>query len=334
MFETARLKLTAWYVLIILLVSFSFSAFIYNGVTLEFQRRLNVIEQRFRVDTPRGWQMHGPVHEFFVEDLNLARHRVLLMLLYANGVIFVLSAILGNYLAGKALQPIESAMDEQKRFIADASHELKTPLTALMTSIEVALRDKKLNLRGAKSTLKESLDDIECLKDLTSDLLTLTRYQQNGKKIPISKFKLPEALQSAVKQVSPVAKKKGVELKTQFNNLEIKANEESIEKLAVILLDNAIKYTPKGGKVTVATKKLRRFLALAVNDTGVGIPKRDLPHIFERFYRVDQSRTESRVEGFGLGLSVAKKIVDLHNGKISVKSKLGRGSTFIVRLPL
>ena len=135
-FRKARLKLTAWYLFIIMAISLSFSAFIYRGITQEFQRRLHTIERRLDF---RGHGIRPPIGqaEFFIQDLEETRQRVLLVLLYTNGAILAFSALAGYFLAGKTLKPIESVMEEQKRFVADASHELKTPLTALITSTEV-----------------------------------------------------------------------------------------------------------------------------------------------------------------------------------------------------
>ena len=334
MFESVRLKLTAWYLVIIMAVSLSFSAFIYRSVGLELQRRLNTIERRFNVEMPRGWRMQGPVHDYFLEDLEQTRARVLYMLAYANGVIFILSAAAGYFLAGKTLAPIENTLEEQKRFIADASHELKTPLTALQTSIEVALRDKKLNLLSAKKVLKESLGDIEGLKKLSNDLLVLTTYQQNGDKILKTKVSIKKVIERAYKNILPLAKKKNIKIKINTKSYKLKANSESLEKLITILLDNAVKYTNKGDRVSLLVSKGRRNLILKVVDTGIGIPKRDLPHIFDRFYQADQSRSKVTSDGFGLGLSMAKRIVKLHRGSIKVDSIVKKGSTFTVKLPM
>jgi len=177
MFTKARIKLTSQYVAIIMLVSFSFSVFLYKSISSDFQRRLNVIENRLNQKAPRGWRIQGPVHEYFLQDLHDARTGLLLMLVYANGMILLLSFAAGYYLAGKTLTPIEKAMNKQKRFIADAGHELKTPLTALHTSIEVALRDKNLNLKEARKVLKSGLDDVEGLNKLANDLIRLNLYQ-------------------------------------------------------------------------------------------------------------------------------------------------------------
>src|SRR3989344_407446 len=334
MFHSARIKLTAWYLAIIMAISLSFSAVFFRGVTLEFQRRLNTIEIRFNQETPLGWRMMGPVHEFFIDDLREAKTRVLFILLYTNGVIFVMSGIAGYFLAGRTLAPIEQAMEEQKRFVADASHELKTPLTALQTSTEVALRNKKLSLKDAKNALKGNLEDLESLKKLTNDLLSLTSFQQNGNKLPLSKIDVGNVVNSAYKKIAPLAKKKNIIVQLDSKKVNIKSNEEILEKLIAILLDNAVKYTPGGGKVFLSVATGQRNLIINVKDTGVGIAKRDIPHIFDRFFRAEASRTKGAADGYGLGLSIAKQIVKLHNGSINVNSTQDKGSTFTVKLPL
>lgn len=333
-FETARLKLTAWYVLIIMLVSFSFTAYLYNGVSQEFRRRLINIEQRFSTNTPEGFRIRGPVHEYFIEDLEAARNRVILILLYANGFLFILSTALGNYLAGKALEPIEESLDEQKRFVADASHELKTPITALQTSIEVTLRDKNLTLKEAKKTLRENLKDVENLKVLSNELLALARI--NDISISREKINTKKLILKAVNKFIPQAEKKNIKITKRLRPVIIKADREQIEKLASILLDNAIKYTEKGGKISISTEVTDdgRIFILKVKDNGIGISDKHIEKIFDRFYRAEPSRTKMKVEGYGLGLSLAKKIVDKHEGLIKVDSKEGKGSTFSVRIPI
>lgn len=334
MFKKARLELTAWYVLIIMLMSFTFSAFIYNEVSREFKNRLITIEQRLSVETPRNFWLQGPVHEYFKDDLEIARNRIIHILVYANGFILVLSSMLGHYLAGKALEPIEKALNEQKRFIADASHELKTPITALKTSIEVSLRDKNLNLKEAKVTLKESLEDIDSLKILTNELLALTRINENS--INPQRTDIKKLVIDVVKKFEKQSERKNIKVTKKLIPVFIKVDPEKIEKLISILLDNAIKYTPKGGKITISSevsKNVRVFI-LKVEDTGIGIAEKHLEKIFDRFYRAEPSRSKIKVEGFGLGLSLAKNIVEKHEGKIEVRSKVGKGSTFLVKLPI
>lgn len=332
MFTKARIKLTAQYVAIIMLVSFSFSTFLYKSVSSDFQRRLNIIEKRLNDEAPRGLKMQGPMHDYFLQDLHDARVGLLLMLVYANGMILLLSSAAGYFLAGKTLEPIEKAMNKQKRFIADAGHELKTPLTALQTSIEVALRDKKLSLKDAKKVLQESLYDVDGLNKLANNLIRLTWYQA-GNNFTREEVSMKHLVKNVKKKIDPIAKKRGVKVKYEINGINIKANKASLEKLITILMDNAAKYTKKGGSINLSVRKSRKYLIIKVVDTGVGIAKKDIKHIFERFYRVDSSRSKLKADGYGLGLAMAKQIVELHKGTIKVKSKVGRGSTFTVKLP-
>lgn len=333
LFDRARLKLTAFYLLIIMTISLSFSAFIYRSVIGEFRQRLNMIETRLQLG-PRG---PAPMHNnepYFIEDYYEAKSAVLLILLYTNGVILVFSAIAGYFLAGRTLQPIEEAMEEQKRFISDASHELKTPLTSMQTAIEVTLRDKNLKLSDAKLALKDNLADIDQLRQLTENLLSLTRLQQSTEKIATQRLDLGEIIKSSIKILAPQAKKKKIKINFKQTSINLIGEPQSLQKLITIILDNAIKYSLPGGNIKLEMYKTRRNACISISDKGYGIAKEDLPHIFDRFYRADQSRSKLLNEGFGLGLSIAKKIVELHDGSIKVDSIVNKGTTFIVKLPL
>jgi two-component system, OmpR family, sensor histidine kinase CiaH len=332
MFHSARLKLTAWYLVIIMAVSFSFSAFIYKAVSLEFQRRLEAIESRLELRRLGFLPPPGEV-EFFINDLAATKNKVLIILVYTNLTIFVFSSAAGYFLAGKTLSPIEKAMEDQKRFIADASHEFKTPLTSLKTSIEVALRDKKMTLGEAKNVLHESLEDIQNLTSLSNYLLGLARFQQNSQTIK-EKFDIKDIANLSFKKVSPLSQKMNIKINFSCEDVMVSANKESIEKIITILLDNAIKYSKKDGNIDTIIKKENKNLVIKVKDTGIGISEKDLPHIFERFYRADTSRTKENIQGFGLGLSMLKQIVDTYRGSTYVKSKLGQGTAFTVKLPI
>ncbi len=332
MFRSARLKLTAWYVLMIMLVSIFFSAAIYRGVGREFERRFANIETRLR---GQGFQPPPPPFgrvQFF-EDIQSARQRVFVLLTSANGVILVLATGAGYVLAGRTLAPIEKAMEEQKRFVSDASHELRTPLTALKTSIEVGLRDKKMTLKEVRALVKSNLEEVESLRELTNHLLELSRYQANGRQLVFKQFRLDQLGREALETVRPLATQKKITLKLKAKKETAEIEKESLLRLLVILLDNAVKYTPRGGSIFLSLIQKPRELKVVVKDTGVGVAKKDLPHIFERFYRVDQSRSRQKVAGYGLGLSVAKEIIELYHGDIKVDSVLGKGSVFTVQLP-
>ncbi len=340
MFHSARIKLTAWYLLIIMVISLLFSVVIYAGVSRELERGFHRVAIGMRMPGFGSTflqlmpEQFADINAQLEEELEAAKHRVIWNLVIINGFILGFSAAAGYVLAGKTLKPIETALEEQKRFVGDASHELRTPLTALKTSIEVALRDKHMNLKQAKDTLHSSLEDIDSLESLANNLLSLTQYQTGHNHFDFQDVNIREVIQDAVKKITPLAKKKGIELKLDLIDQTIPANKQSLDKLLLILLDNAVKYTSKGGQVTLSTQTRGRYLLLKIKDTGMGISQQDLPHIFDRFYRADQSRSKHQVSGFGLGLSLAKQIVHLHKGFIKADSLVNKGTTFTIKLPL
>lgn len=334
LFQSARVKLTLWYLLIIMLISAFFSLVIYRSVTIEIERRFSSVERGMHQQMMRFHFQGRGQFPFLKEHLDAAKRRVLLILLYTNGLILLLSSAAGYFLAGKTLEPIEEAMKEQERFVSDASHELRTPLTALKTTIEVALREKKMTTKEAKKVLEESLEEVENLESLSSSLLNLAQTSQLKEQSSFSRMDLAEVVEEAWRKVKNLAGQKKIEIIKNIQTVHLMGEKESLEKLVLILLDNAIKYTPTGGKVWLEVGAERRSAVLKVSDTGIGIPEEDIPHIFDRFYRVETSRSKLEVSGYGLGLSIAKKIVERHNGKIQVTSRLDKGTTFIVFFPI
>ncbi|MBN1263198.1 MAG: HAMP domain-containing histidine kinase [Candidatus Pacebacteria bacterium] len=348
MFHSARIKLTGWYLLIIMLISLFFSLVIYVGMSRELTRGFHRAELRLKArelgihlplrfsdrfeELPPVLRELGP-RFLFPEDLRAAQKRVGLNLLFINGLILIISTGVGYFLAGRTLEPIQKVMVEQKRFVADASHEFKTPLTALGASMEVALRDKKLSLAGAKSVIRSGLDDVESLNSLCNNLLSLASLQANGKNFVFQEVDVTRVVREAGKKIFPLAEKKNIRVVLKLVDQKIKAHPETLKEMIVIFLDNAVKYTPKKGKITIKTGRSKKLLTLEISDTGRGIPEKDLPFIFDRFYRADQSRSKENVSGFGLGLSLAKKIIEIHQGSVEVKSRVGRGTTFTVKLP-
>ena len=342
MFHSTRLKLTAWYLLIIMAISISFSAFIYFGATREYDRFLRIEQYRILHPTPAGGATQRPFGEFDpfppssqadVELIDWARLRVLEALFGINVIILFLSALSGYFLAGRTLRPIKNMLDEQNRFITDASHELNTPLTSLKTSIEVNLRDKNFNTGKAKEVLESNLEDVNNLQFLSAELIKLTQYQDQNNNLQFEKFHLADVIQEAVEKVKSQAKKKNISISLDTPKVYLTGEKRSLTELFIILLDNAIKYSPNKTAVTVAVKKIDSKVQIFVKDNGIGIEKKDIPYIFDRFYRADKSRTKQKTKGYGLGLSIAKRIVILHNGNITVESKAGTGSVFVVTLP-
>lgn len=336
MFKEARIKLTGWYLLIIMAISLSFSGAIYAGINSELVRIDNVQKERqARVDAMKNYLQQNsfplppdqPQKES--ETIELARVRIITALGFINLAILVLSGIGGYVLAGITLDPISKMVDEQKEFVSNASHELRTPLTSLKTQIEVALRDKKLTFKEAKDLLKSSLDDVNGMQKLSNYLLKLNKYDINTK-IEIKKLDLAQVVLNVIDNHVPHATNKGIKINEKIEQSFVRGNEESISELTAILIDNAIKYSGKSNKINVSVTKKG---ALIVKDFGVGISDEDLPHIFDRFYRADASRSKLKTEGYGLGLSIAKSIAGKIGAKIKVTSSLGKGSVFTVQFP-
>lgn len=341
MFNHARLKLTFWYLLIIMLISISFSFVIYRFLTTEIDRvvRMEKLRQKGVYFPAKKFliQFDEPVpHQGIIitppdpEVLEEAKQRILLMLVVINIGILGLSGVAGYLLAGLTLKPIKNMVDEQNRFITDASHELRTPLTSLKSEIEVNLRDKKLTLVQAKKLLESNLEEVNNLQYLSDNLMTLAQsHKPNG--IKMEKVSLLKISEDAVKKVEKMAKKKNIQIDNKIEDTSLLGDRQSLTELLVIFLDNAVKYSEDGTVVELSSKKSGNSVSIEIKDRGVGIEKQDLPFLFDRFYRADKARSK---DGFGLGLSIAKEIVDKHNGTINVKSQISKGTTFIVKLPL
>lgn len=324
MFHSARIKLTVWYVAIIMLVSMLFSLVIYQGINSEFARFEHYQEVR----------LERRQRTIDIEMIEESRQRLSLVLLLINLSILIFAGGAAYFLAGRTLLPIKAMVDEQNRFITDASHELRTPLTALRTEIEVNLRDKKLSLDLAKSLLKSNLDEVVNLQSLSDNLLTLSQFQfKNGAGF-FEDISLAEIMESVVKKIAPLARQKNISINNKVKNYNLKGDKQGLTELFVILLDNSVKYSKKNSSVFLTSNKTDSVVNIEVSDQGEGIKKEDLPYIFDRFYRVDKARSKEKITGYGLGLSIARKIVEMHGGNINVSSKLGKGTTFTVSLPV
>ena len=332
MFKSARIKLTACYLLIIMVVTVSFSAIVYTNVTKQIQRGLEMQERRIRNRIP-------PIPRFpnepFLDKQTILEIKkdTLLTLITINLIILIGIGLPGYWLAGKTLKPIEDMIEKQKKFVADAAHELKTPLTAIKTDIEVNLRNKNMDIKKARSVLENTIKEVDSLTMLTNSLIKQSKYQDytnSGKEI----IDLKTLIEEINDKLTPKAKAKNIETNISGENIKIEANKESISELITIILDNAIKFNKDNGLVEVFVEKRDNKAFIKVKDTGEGIDSKDIPHIFDRFYKSDTSRSKSQNEGFGLGLSIAKEIAESHDGHVSVTSKKGEGSEFIISLPV
>jgi signal transduction histidine kinase len=269
---------------------------------------------------------------FFQNRVSEGRHALLMRLIFLNILALIIGAAISYWLARRALKPIEDAMDAQTRFSSDASHELRTPLTALRTRNEVTLRKRQLDTAEAKKVIRSNLDEIIKLENLTDGLLKLSR--KNGRDIVKQPVLLQEIANEAMNRVIESAQAKSIKIDEEVPPVRVMADNQGLTQAVVILLDNAIKYSPDNSSIVIGGHRAAKYGVIRVTDKGPGIRATDLPHIFERFYRADSSRTKDGENGYGLGLAIAQKIVEQHGGEIQVQSEQGEGSTFSIRIPL
>jgi heavy metal sensor kinase len=227
---------------------------------------------------------------------------------------------------------LQRSFDEVKRFTADAAHELRTPLAALRTEAEVALRSPRSPDRDTR-TLENLLEEIERLTRLVSHLLFLSR-QDAGSHMGHDQFvRLDDLVREVGDHMEIAAQGKDIKLVVNFqDSCEVIGDADRLRQLFFNLLDNAIKYTPPGGSVTVQGRPTNGETRVTVADTGIGIPADHLPHVFDRFYRVDPSRS-SETDGTGLGLSICRSIAEAHSARVEIESKVGRGTRVTLAIP-
>ncbi len=230
------------------------------------------------------------------------------------------------------LERLEHAIGEMRQFSTALAHELRTPLAALRGDIEMTMlqrTDEALQQRFASQ-----LEEIDRLKRLIDQILVVAQAEAGQIPLAVDAVDLGTLAATLVDQIEPVAQSKGIAMRCDHaDDVVVQGDAEWLKRLVLNLLDNAIKFTPDGGRVVVDVSRMGAVARLAVRDTGVGIDPDVQPHIFERFFRADPARSRG-VEGVGLGLSLAKWIVDRHHGRIDVDSQPGQGSTFTISLPI
>jgi len=329
MFHSAILKLTSWYLLILMSISLLFSVAVYNVATSELHDRLTAFENRFE-QQPDMMPYSNPGQRLFSAFRNdqreTADRNIFWTLVYVNTLILIGGGALSYILARRTLQEIETAHEAQSRFTSDASHELRTPLAAMRSELEVALRDPKLSKAEMRELLESNLEEVDRLTVLSKTLLQLSKMDYAN--IDFEQVNLSNIAAEVSQRYDKNAKR--IVLEQPKNSVLIKANQTSIEELLTILVDNALKYSPEKSKITAAVSIQGKFAVFEIANGGKGIPQDKLPHIFERFYRADESRTKG---GAGLGLALAKEIVAMHKGELSVSSSTGHTS-FRVQLPI
>lgn len=321
-FHAATLKLTAWYLAILMAVSLAFSVVIYQIAAREFDRPFPPESQT------RFLTQADIIREIREARADESKRTVLINLTILNLITLTLGAGASYFFARHTLEPIEEAMEAQSRFVSDASHELRTPLAVMRTENEIALRGSKPTVTALKDTLSSNLEEIGRLQLLTDRLLALSSEQE----LPLAPFSIGEAVHEAVLRHELAAKQKDITLAVEAADVSARGNSETVCDIVSILIDNAIKYSPAKTTVSVSAGEQNGRIVVSVADEGDGIADEDLPRVFDRFYRADQSRTKQNVEGHGLGLALAKRLSDINNARVSAQNREPHGAVFTLEL--
>lgn len=257
---------------------------------------------------------------------NLTVDRYVVAIVVSLVLVFIASYIISKF----ALKPVKHAWQKQLDFTADASHELRTPLAVIKTNLEIVLDNPNETVESQLKWLKNIEIEHTRMTKLVEDLLTLSRADTGEQSLFTSTFLLDETAQVAINTFQSVCKQKELDLTHNIEtNILFCGDEKRISQLIIIFLDNAVQYTQPKGSISFELHKKENEIKISVQDTGAGISKEDTTKIFERFYRANNTRQQNP-DGSGLGLSIAKWIVEQHKGKICVDSKLGEGTIFSV----
>lgn len=298
-----------------------------NSVNLFYSK--SKIDFGYRIAFADSTQYYAYMKTFFVDGTIL----IVFTSLFFWGIM--------RFLAKMCLRPVEKAWAQQKNFIADASHELKTPLTVILTNSGILKSHSEDTVENQIKWIDSTYEEATHMKELVDKLLLLAKTDNMSQKNMFTDVDLSELSMQLALQYEPVAFEKGVLLNSDIDkNIHLRGDSVALNQIIHILLDNAIKYAGKNGVVTLSLKRKQSYsiknrngyVYLSTHNTGVPIPEEDIPHIFERFYRSDKARTSG--SGYGLGLSICKNLASLHNADISVISNEENGTVFTVKFKL
>lgn len=306
-FQKARTKLTIYYICIMAIIVITFSSVLI--LSIEYK-----IRQGFRDRVIIEIEQEDPIKnisdeiEFFIYTI--------------DGILLVIIGFASYFLAGQTLKPIKRVLESQKKFIADASHDLRTPIAIITTDLEVTLKNKDSNKEDFTRLAISNLEEAKKMNIIVSDLLLLARTENNITET--SNVHLSNLVSILADKMRSQIESKNLKLiKIIQEDIFINANKESLEKAIKNILQNAVNYT-KAGSITLKLKTDNKKVTLEIIDTGVGIKEKDLPFIFDRFYKAEHSRNDN--SGSGLGLPIAKEIIEKNKGTIYITSNVSVGT--------
>ena len=231
-------------------------------------------------------------------------------------------------------QQVHNLDEARNQFVSNASHELKTPLATMKILVESMIYQDDMPGELRQEFLTDINKEIDRLSSVVGDLLTLVHIDSHKLRLRREMMVFADTVRESVKRLQPLAKKRGQEITMEItDSCEMFADPGKLAQVCYNIIENGVKYTPDGGRITVTLHRMGRDAVLEISDTGVGIPAEDVAHVFDRFYRVDKARSRD-TGGTGLGLSIVQQIVRLHTGSVTVQSEQGKGTTFTVQLPV
>lgn len=258
---------------------------------------------------------------------------ILLILIFIGSASLIVLFFVSLLLANRTIKPIKEAFEKQQQFIADASHELKTPLTIMRTNLDVVESNEDESIKSQSKWLGFIHSQIDRMSNLINDMLSLAKMDSSEQGACFRDLDLSMVLDGTLLSFEAAVFESDIELKTEIKKgINLYGDKDGFVRVINILMDNAIKNTPEGGSISVNLDSDKSKIKMTVKNTGSGISRENLEKIFERFYRADTSRTRES-GGYGLGLAIAKSVVELHHGKIYAQSNLGSDTSFIIELP-
>lgn len=316
-FKAAVIRLTAYYSAGVFIILSVFSILVYGLFVQSIDDHLR--EDKSRIEREESFYSEAKENLFNI------------LLISDVGLLFI-TILISYSMSKRTLEPLEIAYQKQKKFVADAAHELRTPLAVMKAGGEV-MSQKERSVSEYQRFISESGEEVERLIKLTNDLLFLA-HNKSTTKNDFASFSFSDISKKQCESIVPYAKLKQIKVSSEIaEGINVNGKKDEVVRLVLNLLKNAIDYNRVGGTVFVKLSKNGNKALLSVQDTGIGIADKDSPSIFDRFYKADLSRTQSSFSGSGLGLAIVKDIVMTHKGVVRVSSKVGQGSTFEVEIP-
>lgn len=335
-FQKARWKLTAIYslILFVLFQIFTISLFlVLQKEETTHQENIHTLWSQKEVIFPDSGvtviKFETPAKNIVSTQEVINVHHIFLQaikkwIVIIQGFLLLISGVLSYFLSGRTLRPIQEKTQKQKEFLADVSHELKNPLSAIKTSLEISQQQKTWKQGELQEVFSDLESEINRLIHTTEAILELEKNPEKTKK---EKIFLPEIIKQVEKRFAPLAVQKNITLDGTLENFSCLASPQDVEKVIANLLHNAIKFSDSNSRITVSLVENGKF---SVQDFGIGIPQSEISALFDRFYKIDSSRLFTEESGSGLGLSLVQKICNANGWKIEVQSKEGEGSVFVV----